>query len=791
MARRRKGSGAGLFGLLVLGAIGLAVEFVSRHPGVLIAGVVGLVLWILYKLSQIRKPAHRASISVEVVAQAAPRSKHSRPAAVVLSADSSAYWIGLGKEARLKGRPLGDLVYFGSGLRAVANDAVEPALIDPRLDVAEDVKECNERFLPKWPSYTDASPEARASYLYWLQTGRADREADIGYVFLYFYGLERRALHDAHVNPDLATEIEGLEREVRRLLSIYQRQASFRGYASHFLDFLYAQRLPERSYRSSPLVGGPKTLSLSDRLALAQCAHDEVPLPSEWAEHWLSCDRTVVLGTPARRCPREFSQLFRELYHERFGDGMKLPHNRTRLVLQYHPASASFRGTADGLTCSPALSDVSVLARPVKQLAEVANEACERLGRFSRVVAKDPSAAQSFEALVELPVSLWPEGYREQLESVRNVVARAGQPAAVPFEKFRSWIPEFEQLTRSKLKALSSALASFGLGMEPDLRFGGTVPALTSRVVLFADDPQSAPEEATPRYLAAALTLQLAAAVAMADGSAGKPERELLIQRMNDWPALCESERRRLRALLRLLFTEPQKLIGLRKKVQMLNTPAREAVADFLVQVAGANDEITPEKIRALQRTFSLLGLDPECVFSKIHGAATQPAASLPGPPRPGRYAIPSPSAALRQTHAIPAVPAAKIGLDPGRIAVLQKDSERVAALLSSIFGSDDQVASEKDRAVEPEPTAVDTSLLGLDARHTSFLKVLLTRLEWTPGELAELAQDRDLMAAGAIERLNEASLEALNVPLFDEMDPIRLNQEAVEGIAGVEHSKS
>src|SRR5580704_3897844 len=94
--------------------------------------------------------------------------------------------------------------------------------------------------------------------------------------------------------------------------------------------------------------------------------------------------------------------------------------------------------------------------------------------------------------------------------------ARAGKPAAIPFEKFRSWIPEVAELARPKLKALSRAIAGFGLAMEPNKRFGDSPPEIDARVVA---DVSSAAEEASPRYQAAVPTLQLAAAVAMADGS--------------------------------------------------------------------------------------------------------------------------------------------------------------------------------------------------------------------------------------------------------------------------------
>src|SRR5262249_45353529 len=154
---------------------------------------------------------------------------------------------------------------------------------------------------------------------------------------------------------------------------------------------------------------------------------------------------------------------------------------------------------------------------------------------------------------------------------------------------------------------------------EPDLRFGGSPPPLDSRIVVFADDPATATEEASPRYQAAALAIQLAVAIAMADGAAGDLERGLLNEQVRLWPALSESERRRLAALLRLMILQGPKLTGLRKKVESLKPTVREAMGDFLIEVAQADNQVTPEEIRTLQKTFSLLGLDADSVYSKIH----------------------------------------------------------------------------------------------------------------------------------------------------------------------------
>lgn len=839
-----------------MGIIGAVAQFVGEHivPILIFCGITA-GFWLAFKLAAGKGgskagPAAEGDIWTPIESPSrgsrkSPRYGETVPAAESSqSADGDDFWIAAGGNGTVRSRELGDLLYLGRGLRAVSQDATEPALINPNLPVAGGFQGCAIRRLSYWSSYTEATPEARASYLHWLQTGRSDPGADIGYVFLYFYGLERRALHDARTSSKAAGEVPRIVGEVERLLRIYGSQRSFRGYASAFLDFIAASSLAPYSYTKTPVERGSE-LTLAHRLALAQCAADQAPLPADWAHFWVTHDRSVSLGTVPRRCPDEFRKMFGVVYAERYGAGLTLPKNRTMLRLEYRPASRSLLGRQENLTVEAGLPDVSVLSSPVRKLAEVAEQACERLGRYSRIIGKDPGAAGSFEALVELPVMLWPEEYRKQLEGVRDIVARAERPAAVPFEKFRSWVPAFAELTRAKVRSLYVALSGVGLGMEPDVRFGGVVPESDSRVVLFADDPETAAEEASPKYMVASLTLHLAAAVAAADGEVAEAERVLLMKQMEEFLSLTESERRRLHAHLRLLLLEPPKLTGLKKRIESLDSASREVVADFLAFVAQADAQVTPDEIRQLQKIFRLLGLEPEDVFSRVHAAATEPV-SMPDagttednragyaiPPRPVEKAAErsrglggkrkSDSGGRGPDTSELASDAGKAGsrlrLNAAKIAALQKDSDRVAAILAAVFDAPTESLGKSEAEAAngagggsvngtgratggsgatdagdeggPSNEVPDETLLGLDAVHSSLLETLLSRTHWARAELEELADDRELMLDGALEKLSDACFEKFDIPLFEGSDPLELNPDAVREVLGVEHQES
>lgn len=224
------------------------------------------------------------------------------------SGNGDDFWKPADSAVRVDSYEVGGMVYLGAGLASAGGFGVEPALINPKLLVASDVEECSTRRLSYWPSYGESSPDARAAYLRWLSTGRKDPQADIGYVFLYFYGLERRALHDAKSSAAAKAELPAIEREVERLLGIYDNR-SFHGYAGMFLDVLRISRTSDKLYLAAPPELRGRYLSFSHRLGLAQCAADEGPLPPEWAYIWLLGDPSTRLRTPAQRCPDEFNVL--------------------------------------------------------------------------------------------------------------------------------------------------------------------------------------------------------------------------------------------------------------------------------------------------------------------------------------------------------------------------------------------------------------------------------------------------------------------------------------------------
>ena len=262
-------------------------------------------------------------------------------------------WIPKGKPVTVAGYTIsGGLLYVGHGLCRRANASrhgwdIEPALIDPSLPVERDSSDKDGMHMAYWPSYSQIHPASRNAYLQWLADGCKDPNVNIGYVFLYFYGLERRALSDAENSSVAKEELDVIITEIKRLRTIYSTP-SFLNYTAGFIGAVESRRTKDKLYKNSPSFEEKGyELPFGLKKGLAQLAADGIPLPPDWALAWVENDPESRLRTPAYRCKEEFRKLFHVRYREKFGEGLMLLQKGSKLRGSYRPASASFGGVVE------------------------------------------------------------------------------------------------------------------------------------------------------------------------------------------------------------------------------------------------------------------------------------------------------------------------------------------------------------------------------------------------------------------------------------------------------------
>jgi uncharacterized tellurite resistance protein B-like protein len=633
-----------------------------------------------------------------------------------------------------------------------------------------------------WPSYSDIPPRCRAAYLHWLLDGRRAPGAYIGYVFLYFYGLERRLLVDAQRSPAARSERPALIAEVQRLLRIYGANSSFSGYAESLLRFLSLGDGGRRYLSAPPDQQEGWGLPFELRLALGQLAADGRPLPAAWALAWLRLHPAAWLRTPATRCPDEFSEMFTRRYREHFGAGMMLEPGGAWLQAAYRPANSGI--ISRDFVAGQRVPDVGDAEAPLGKLRDLANGVCTELDAYSRYLGRHPGAAGSAGAVallppgLERPASAAAQALVNWARSSLEGVDYATVSAADLLARWSAASPGSGS-AKADAELLARALERSGVGMEPDVRFGGPALAAHTHVVLFrrAAEMATAPSAG---YTAAATLIELSSAVALADGRLADAERTVIEQRVMSRPGLGEDERRRLRAHFTRVTANPPTPASLRKHVSLLPAAQRQDAGDLLLAVALADGSIDRAEVTRVNRYFDALGLDRPDLVSRPKPPGAEDLTSLrtAGNPASG-YAIPQPPPPDKPSGAA-------VALDPELIRTRLAETERAASFLAEIFTGEDtssfSALAAPDAPGGPQDPSADALGL-LDAAHRSFAMRLAQRASWPRVEVDTLAAEFGLLPDGALEIVNEAAFEAAGEPACEGSDPVEINSDAIKEI--------
>lgn len=670
----------------------------------------------------------------------------------------------------------GGMVYLGDHLPAVAKwKGTEPALINPQLKVERNPGAIAAASASYWPSYSSVSPGFRAKYLRWLAGGRQDPGVDLGCVFLFFYGIERRLmLADTAGGAVSDAEAQALTCELERLLGIYGSNHSFRSYASSFLQMVQARHGGVDLDPAVPPAGQGNDLPLPLRAKLARFALDRAPIPAEWALAWVRHSPLVTLRTAAARCPDEFETAFRHAYRARFGDGMVLKPNKTQLAVTYQPASASFDGSPVRLVVGE-LPDVSVLTAPVDRLRQVAETATDAIDRYSRWVGRT-GEGESLPALALLPAEVLRRRVRRVTPPVlADVVGAMGgeSRATVPMSTLlRHWpSARTDKLSKKEAEGLTELLEKLGVGIAPDVRHTGINPSNAGHAAVFFL-PDEAPQPG-PDFAAASLLLTLGAAVADAD-ERSQAEEEEMERHMEAAYQLSDADRARLRAHLAWLRVCPPSITAVKKQLEPLPAEQRAGIARTLIAIAGADGHVSPAEMKMLSKLYPLLGLEVSRLYADVHALASAPVTVVPADTVED-YAIPRPAAA----------PASGFTLDISRIESIQRETHDVTRVLASVFADEAPAEAEPvpvASEVEDEPPASsDDRLPGLDTAHSTLVRALGDREEISASDFAALAEQNGLMAGGAAETINDAAFQLCDEPLLEGADPIEINSYARE----------
>ena len=638
--------------------------------------------------------------------------------------------------------------------------------INPNLQVKRS-DQSSEESLGYYYSYFGLTPEQRFRYLKWLSEGASSND-DPGFGLLYLGGLERRitqalAGHETFSAPE---EREDILSEISRLANLFQSsQGSVTHSARRLLEFIKAYGLSGSTLPKLPeLWERGYELPPSLLYGLGYLIQAKEPIPLDWALRWAYLEPTFYLRTPATRCRSEYETAFAYVYKERYGTGLVIPPNKTILKINYQ--AMSYSSGLNGIECKfTGIPDVRALTAPQQTLREIVEQSTAMVDSYSRFLGRNASKAGSLEAYLTLPLVLWPENAKQRLQEIRTTIAEKLQP--VPYKEFLHQLGCEEELSSGRTTELVKSLSNVSLGFEPDVLAGAKRPRPSDTVVLFTLSTSDDTNRTTPTYKKASLTIALAATVALADGHASDLEMEAVDQMISRWGHLHLDLRARLRAQYRFQVHQPSSLASLKTRLTGLTTEDRTDLALSMSALANVDGVVSPEEVKLLEQVYRTLELEPQMLYSHLHGGAAKQWQPTP---------LSSPSDTSAKSSAF---------LDAKRIIELRQETDAVTELLAGVFVEEetDTLAPEEtlEMPKEDKSLVVGIRLPGLDMAHDKFLSLLLTNSVWSRADLLRAASESQIMLDGALERINEAALDFSGEVLIEGDDPLYVQQSVLE----------
>lgn len=718
-------------------------------------------------------------------------------------------WITGCESLEINGRTIEQgFFYFGGKLDSLTGYGTEPSLIDERLSVSppsaihSKATIYSDESLGYWPAYGQLSSLCRGVYLDWLASDRTNPNTPIGYVFIYFNGLERRVIESISIDDVSDDEFIAIYNEVFRLHNIYGKQSSFHNYSAHFLEFMALVRSPlfEERLQISQISPPPPTSSrnLTFKMQLAKTVTLKLPIPAALAWEWLIFSNEYNFKTPARRCESEFKDLFEILYQKAYPNGFTVSPNKTKLTLNYNAASHSI-GYVD-LTLDD-LQDPSILKAPIKKLIVIAEQCNDSLDAYSRYLGRDNNDKMNIDAILLLPEVLTErQAYQEKFPVIKKFKLWTGSivlnnEGLTTVESLWSCIDELSSKSLSTLPKLLTKkhneriinLAELaGFGIVPDQRYHQTSLKSDGYVVLF-DGGYGQDFEPSTSFYQISLALRLGAMVATINGYVDKREVDTLLTIIEQDIQLTAVEKASLKAYLLWRLNSPSNMAGLKTKLAVLDAKHIGFISRFIISVALANGNVEPSQIKQIEKLYQALGLDKNSVVSDIHHLTS------------AKKITPTFSDEAQHKNTNDNGIGANVDIsdynnrpfifDAELLASYESETGDAKAMLASIFSADDDDMESDSESLPNEQVGnysevdvVNESVVkGLDTIHSKLYQQLINKAVWQREEAEVLCDSLNLMINGAIETINDWSYDNVDAPVLEDEGEVVIDFEIVE----------
>ncbi len=600
-----------------------------------------------------------------------------------------------------------------------------------------------------WPNYSQLNSIQKGIYIKWLASGKNDPNIDLGYVYIYYYGLEYRALVEKQ-------DIKIILFEVINLVSKYNRLR----YGFDFIAYLILKNDFNDEEKAKLLQFIENN---SQHYLYNECTNAIIKKlsPNNFEEKLKFSPYQFMIGNESYGLSDRKTELL-DFYFKELLKNIPIAQQYTVRQQKYSYYIAMGYGYHNDNQVS---YECLVPSQQIKQIWNKGRKALKNLKFTIKKFDNSGNELTDIEKYVYLPEIL-----RKDFTSLNETVQLENDSVKTISELIKSLnlsIPE--NITQRQSEFIAETCEAFGYCIEPDARHIQKAYKKDSKVIIFEKKFKTI-DVNLQTYIVPSVLLDLGFRIALEDEELLDVETKYILDFIFGKFPLNQLERQRLQYRAKLIKeTSDAGTTDLIKKLLEKSTSDNlDMICKFLVSVAAADGIIKSKEFSLLKKCFSQLGLAEEYLNNLLSELSISD-----DPIIIQKASEPKKKGSKIQKQDIEIEPKEEIKfvLNKEKVSNILIDTSQVQKTLNEIFT--DEIAHTPE---EEDSGETNTKFEGdLEPAYFNILKIVVEKPQWSSRELMTLVQNLGLMLNSTIDKINEWSDEEFGDFLIEEEDNLYL----------------
>lgn len=583
------------------------------------------------------------------------------------------------------------------------------------------------------PNYNELDQSQQGSYIKWLANNKPAAE-DMGYVYLYYYGLEYRALIEKQNQKDILFEVIDLVSKFKKLRYGY--------------DFIVYLTLTIDNF----------SVEENDRLSKFYIENKQKYLNN-------TAYNTILKKLlPHSQFKKEFSPVL--LIHD--SEQEKLTARKKELLGYYVKHALENLNDTDiytsrkqlynyymAMKSSPFIDTFYTAHNAIPYEALVPNPKVKKLYAHAQTIIKEEikqtikNFANSSAPLTEIEKFLaLPETLRRELTP--PPLFHFKESAVTSIEDIAGMLGfAFDNaITLRQSNLIADACEALGYEIEPSAALEKKAYKKEEMVILY--EKEFIKKTSSEQYQTASLFADLGYQIAIEDNELAQAEITVIENFIKKEFPITQAELCRLQMRGKLIFqTKKTKTAETIKRLaKTANSNVRETIIRFTLAIAGKDGIIKEKEYKLLQKIAGQLAITEE----RLKAIVTQFIDTANEAVILEQLSF----GASKNSQGSAEKPAEKIKLqlNSEKLAKVQINTAEIHTVLQKIFGEEQEEARQSEPKEETVPEENEQNQPGNDLQN--IITVLLEKENWTRNELLNIIQDKGLMLNSLLDQINE-----------------------------------